>query len=582
MPTESRRPNPLSQSLTRILREGPADELVEIHTVGQLRSLLRELRGALNRNPRLASLWLANPDKTLRAMGLVLRGDARKRFDELRKQDGWTDDDAAFERASAFDTPDSPELQLRFDDEGSLRRIASNDQPLERAVVAKVERLRDIPRGSSLLKPAAQQAQRNPAPPAGSSTAPTGVGSHDQPLYFNGTTGSWDVVLQVHENLLARLSHMFFAAQALGSAFGGAKNTPFVDNRFTLEAWLLKLIKVDLTFVATSGARLLTFVGAADDEVGICMRVSVVASSRWNSSSPWEVDDRYEAEVIRYGKLTKTSSVTIAEDTLERLFTANLADGRSVIEFDGQADAGREQLLSAALDAYFEAELPSYPVSFKIPNQPPFITWASASGFCRATPPDLNALSVCYGNHNGSFRTYILHHGRNVALGISDGAMIHTMRAELPDVPYKQDGITIESWDIALRDGHIEVEAKGYKKILFKVGFTYKAEVSLALRNGRLVGEVDESKLKLPAGLWLLVALFLRLKGIVVMAVAAAIAKGAVNAAIGDNLDLASGTADLFSSFENDLIRVVPDFDDVSVNPNGVFLRGNILINPDD
>jgi len=594
----------LSRELTKALREGPAGPATAISSPAELRSTLRRLRETLNGDPRLARLWLANPQRTLRALGLSLSDEALARFNALRERDGWRDDNEAYERFSQMDAelPD-PDLLLHFEDEGALRGVDATERSLSPDLLRTVDRWRDLPGGSS--SPLRVGATRSPGgrgggglpdlprttpprtartppppPPSGTPTQSGGVGSHLAPFYPAGTTGNWDVVLQMHETLLRRFSEVFFAAQWLGSLVGGSRDTPYVDHRYTFEGWLLKFLRLELTFEAGITSRVLTFQDAEDDEVGIRMRVQVVASSRWTPSSEWQEDDRYTADLVRYGKLTRSSSLVVGEETLSRLFTADLAGGRTLLTIPGAVDKGREDLLGAALNAYFTDELPHYPVTFETPSDPPFMTWPRAKAFCRRSAPDLNALTVCFGDHGGAFRSYILHHGRNTAVGISDPAVTYLIREGLPRLPHVEEGVTIESWDVGLRDGHVEVTARGFRKMLFKVSFTYKAEITLSIRGGELVGEIDRSRLNLPAWLWFLSSIFLILPGIVITAVAGAIGKGKVNESIGDRLGLDELTEGLFAPAGNDLFRVVPEFDRVEVNPNGLFLRGNVLVNP--
>ena len=397
-----------------------------------------------------------------------------------------------------------------------------------------------------------------------------------------GTTFPWDVVVQIHESFLRRQYDVLFLTQILAGIFGGMGSEDVIDFRFTFESWLFLFIRCDLVIDVQEEPPRVTLAGAGTDEVGVRFRFTATSYSRWMPDDEWEETDRFSGTFTRFGPLVKETPITLAGTSFRRTWAADLANGWTEIVLDDGADEGRELLLDSAVNAYIGAELPLMPVTPSFTVSRPLVTYPTSAAFTTSGTSDRRAINLCFHENASSlvesmpFRSYILDHGRNFAVGVSIGALAKEVVAGL-NLPMSEGGVTVETVTITGGADRLHLRSEG--KAL-GIGFSHTADILLRLEQGQLVAEIDSSTLNLPWWLWamnLILAPYVGISGFVVTGIANALGSRIVGNAIEGLLDL-SALQDA-ASVGSGSGGVTTTIQRVEVNPFGVFLKGDIEIN---
>ncbi len=575
--------------LSGIIKNGSKTAPVAITKPADLRAYLHALSRFIERRPRYANLFIADPHRLFRALGVKLSGPAKEKFEQARQRDHWRDAPAEYDKIAASKVPFSSAMSVAIDD-SSLAAISKTvskpaGSPAIHAKIAEI--LRAVPTAAHTpIRPAPPPADV-PLPSTGGSIEPEEGHSHIVPVDFRGVSDGWDVIVQLHASFFKRMYDLFFAAQSLADIFGGEDDV--VNTHYQIEGWLLKLFLFDVTINGGAGQRTFTVHPAQYETVGVRMAMTLKISSRWTSDDPWEVDDEFPVIVTRYGKVTKKEEVRLGGTDMEEVFAADLAAGFTEAEAQPEfpLDDTRAALLEVALDNYFRDEMPFLVVSNEFVPDDPFVTWARAACFTSYTLPDMNTVTLAFGDkarEDGTsgdpFRNYILHYGRNITIGLSDQALIYKVQESMPDTPFEQDGVTVEAFTVALREGYLEVTAHGFKRVIVKVNFTYSVQINLKLDSqGNLTSELDDTDLSLPFWLWFLSFLLLSLPGIIILAITNALVKKGVDAGLGDQFSLNEDLSSLFTSSISGL-PLTAQFDEIETNTTGVYISGDLEINP--
>ncbi len=571
-------------AVSDILKHGAKGRPVVISKPPEFRTYLRALFRFMGRHQRFAHLFIADPHRLLRALGVELAGDARERFDKARELAKWKDEPAEYDKIAAAKAPVSSGVAISID-EASLETVsktAANPAP-ESELGVKIGQLE-----KAVLKPVTPGPISTP-PPKPPPLEPVIIGgaeghSHEAALDFKGVTDEWDVVVQLHGSFFERMYELFFAAQTLGSF--GQLGTEFVDTRYRVEGWLLKLYLFEITVDGTIPRTLVFHTGEADT-VGVRMGVKLKLSSRWSGSDPWEFEDEYSAVFTRFGKVTKQESVQLGDAEMKQVFAADLMNGFTEIEPNKKnpLDDTQAAFMEVALDNYFRDEMPFLVVSNEFVPDEPFVSWARAACFTNFNAPDMNVVTLAFGakaRSNGTssdpYRHYIMHHGRNITVALSDQSIVFEVLASLPDTPHQDQGVTIEQYTAALREGYIEVVAKGFKKFLVKVGFTYTVKVLLRLDSkGNLTSVIEDTDLGLPWWLWALSFLFASWSGLVALSIVNVVLNKKAQKSIAELVNVNEDLSSLFSASLGGL-QMTAGFDKIETNSTGVFIRGDLEI----
>ena len=555
----------------RALTEGSALPMVTVSTAEDATALAGALRDACSRSPWILGLAAADPHRLLNAAGIRVSGPGRKRFDAIRIAENWG------ERPDLFDTIAAAPPA------GGIKLVsASTSTPVIAATTASaIDRLKSISQhtANSVLRPTT-------SPSTGASVPKTEAGrSHASSTNYAGTTGSWDVVAQLHESFLQRMwSVIFWAQVAAGLGVGNSGSASVIDFDYEVEAWLLVFTRMHLQIVQVGTPPCVTLAGAAPDEVGVSCRFTLALSSRWLPSQPWEQTDEFTGSFTRYGKLVKETSIQLAGQTWRRTWAADLANGRTVIALDDGPDGSREAMLEATLDNYFADELPLMPITPSFPVNEPLMTYPTSAAFTQQYAPDRNAATLCFHSNaetyieDHPFRSYILDHGRNFAIGISIPALEREIVANL-GLPRKDGSVTLEDVELAgIAPNRIELRFSG--KGPLGIGFSHRAEMILRLVNGQITSEMDESTLNLPWYLWVLNALLIvplvGLGGLISMGIANIIGSNVIGGKIEDLLDLGALT-DMIA-VDSGSSNVSTEIERLEVTSSGLFLKGNVEI----
>lgn len=556
--------------IRRTLTEGSALPAAAVITEAEAIALAGALREACRRSPWLLALAAADPHRLLATAGIRLDGPARQRFDGIRQAEGWGG------RPDAFDTvaANPPGGGLRFA-AATPRLVASG------STASAIDRLTSLAQHTTSVSSQASTAGTTPP-----SVPPSEPGrSHAASTDFPGTTGAWDVVAQLHESFIARMWSVLIWTQVLaGLGIGNSGSDQVIDLDIVVEGWLLVFTRMSLQIAATGTPPRITFAGAAPDEVGLSCRFTLKLESRALPSQPWEETDSYGGSFVRYGRLVKETPIELAGQTWRRTWAADMAAGRTVITLDDGADGPREAMLEVALDNYFAAELPRMPITPSFPVRKPLMTYPTSAAFTQQGAPDRNAVTLCFHEQAESkiedspFRSYILDHGRNLAIGISIRALEREIVGEL-DLPRKEGVVTLEAVEVAgIAPDRLELRFSG--KGPLGISFSHRAELRLRLSGGEITAELDESTLNLPWYLWVLNALLIvplvGLGGLVAMAIANVIGSRVIGNRIEDLLDLGALT-DL-AAIDSGSSNISTAIERLEVSSSGVFLKGNVEI----
>jgi hypothetical protein len=425
------------------------------------------------------------------------------------------------------------------------------------------------------------RAARSAARSASTSASALEAGhSHAAPVDYDGRTDGWDVVVQLHESFLARQYDLFFAAQALLSAFEDDDDA--VDFSFTFESWLFLFLRCDLRIMVVEDPPTVVVTGGELDEVGLRLRVQATTFSRLHPDDPWDQTDTFWATVTRWGALTKSSSVDVEGTAFTRTWAADLAGGRSEIDIDGGSDEARSAILGPAVSAWFADELPLLPATPPFTRKQPWVTWPRSAAFAGGVAPDRGAVSLCFHEDAATrrttqpFRSYILDHGRNLAVGISVAALQTALDDEL-SLPRVEDGVTIESVTLSGHRGYLEATTSAR---WLGMGLTHTARITLALDgDGSITAEVDRSRLALPPIAWLAAALtsfFVGLGPLLTVAVLNVVGNTVTRDVIGGLLDIGGLASSVSSVSSGDGVEVRPER--LGVGAEGVFIKGNVEI----
>lgn len=547
---------------------------ITISSVKEARGVRKALRDACVANPWLLSLAAADPARLLRAAGIDLAGAARAEFDTETLNVRKVDRSATFEASAA--SPLSPTPR------SGAGRIASTSAGLTPVTGSAVGRLEAL--GGSVI-------QRFSSPDdVGVPILPkTEAGrSHDEPVNYQGKTGAWDVILQLHESFLQRQYAIVFAGQAVGTLFGQSDAIPY---RFTFESWLFVHMRCDISLEAVIEPPRAVIDPDGVDEAGIRYRFEATTFSRVSLNDAWNQTDVFTGVFTRLGPLMKPGRFDFAGQTQRRVWAADLENGRSEFELDDGPDNGRELMLGAALDAYFAAEMPLMPVTPTFDAVEPIVTIPNSAAFASAEQNDHNCVSLCFSEkadeliETAPFHSYILDHDRKMALGISIRRLEQEILAGF-SLPMTQSGVTIETLSVSGGDGRLHVTAEGKAQLGIK--FSANLEIIVRLENGELVAEVDESKLKLPWYLWVLNSLLLApllggpAGGIITTAIGNVIGNAIIGQQVAALIDLAAMTNALGLDLDSDTGLVTVIAERVQITPFGIFLKGNVEIEAPD
>lgn len=566
--------------IQRALVEGSSLRHITLSDPLQGEAVASALRAAASRNPWLLSLSAADPHRVLRAAGIVLQGGALERFDRQQSLLGWGAKTAEFESvARAPSRLGTPRLNGSLTTNGTAPTPAGarSAQPTRWTLNTAVDRIDALTQSTvSTISLSSTGTTSHGAVP----TTEEGY-SHAADVDYTGITIPWDVVVQIHESFLRRQYDVVFLTQILAGIFGGAGSENVIDFRFTFESWLFLFIRCDLVIDVVDNPPEVTLDGAGSDEVGVRFRVTATSYSRWMPDDEWEETDQFSGTFTRYGTLVKKTPITLAGTDFRRTWAADLANGWTAIELDEGADEGRELLLDSAVNAYITQELPLLPVTPSFSVSKPLITYPTSAAFTTSGSSDRRALSLCFHENAATFkesmpfRSYILDHGRNFAVGVSIGALQKEVVGGL-DLPMTEGSVSVETVTITGGSGRLHVRSEG--KAL-GIGFSHTADLLLKLEQGQLVAEVDDSTLNLPWWLWALNVIlipFVGVSGFVVTAIANVLGSNIVGNTIEGLLDL-SALQDA-ASMGSDSGGVTTAIQRVEVNPFGVFLKGDIEI----
>lgn len=568
--------------IRRALTGEPPEPTIRVIDPQEADAVASALREACARSPWLLSLVAADPHRFLRAAGITLAGAARERFDQRRQKEGWGDRGAEFERVavSPVRLASSRLTQSTLSSNQPVGAIpASGSQPANWTLSTAIGRIGALT-ASSLVTLSSSGSSGASAPMI--ATHEAGY-SHAGSVNFQGTTGSWDVVAQFHESFLKRQYDVLFASQALAGIFGGQGDSGVIDFRFTFEGWLFLFIRCDLVIDVIEEPGRVTLEGAGIDEVGVRFRFTATSYARGTPSADWEQTDQFSGTFTRYGALVKQTPITLAGSSFRRTWAADLANGWTAINLDDGPDAGREMLLDGAVNAYISAELPLLPATPTFTVNKPLISYPTSAGFTTSTPPDLRAVSLCFHENadtlidTNPMRNYILDHGRNLAIGISIAALAREALSGV-QLPYSDGIATVDTITITGDYGRLHIRTEGHGPL--SIPFSHTADILITLENGKLVAEVDKSTLNLPWWLWLLnglLSIFVGVGGLVLMGIANVIGSSTIGNIIEGLIDLSA--LQEAANFNSGSSGIETTIERVEVNPNGVFLKGNVEIN---
>ena len=568
---------PIREALTK----GSLAPAIAVSDAREADALTAALREASAGNPWLHALAAADPHRLLGAAGITLKGAARRRFDEQRRAEGLADRPEEFEKVASAPARSAATGAAR----PALARQASVSTKVVPSKIANpatlntsVDRIRAL--SQSALVPIA--ADSDGAQPV---VAQTEAGhSHAANVNYQGMMGAWDAVIQLHESFLKRQYDVLFAAQVLAGLFGGSNTSNVIDFRFTFESWLFLFIRCDLVIDVLDEPGQVVLGGGEMDEAGVRFRFTATSYSRLLPDQDWDQTDQFTGTFTRYGPLVKPGPVNLAGETFRRTWAADLDNGWTAFDLDDGPDAGREQLLDAAVNAYFAAELPLLPVTPTFPVNKPLFSYPTSAAFASAVAPDRNAVSLCFHENAEEmipvlpYRHYILDHGRNLAVGISIAALQREVLEDLT-LPVSEGGVTVETVTITGDYGRLKVRSEGKGPLGIK--FSHTADLLMSLENGELAAEVDKSSLNLPWWLWVLNGLiFIPLFGGPGGLIPLAITNMIGSTIIGNQLE---GLIDLTTlqdavAIDTGVAGVTTRIDRVEVNPFGVFLKGDVEI----
>jgi hypothetical protein len=567
--------------IRRALTQGSQAPAITVSGAREADALMAALKKAADANPWLLSLAAADPHRLLGAAGITLRGAARQRFDEQRRAEGQAD------RPEEFDKAVAPPARSATPGAGrsSLARQASvgtaafpTKTVASVSLESAVDRIRALSQ-SAIVPMAADGSDVQPV------VDPVEPGfSHAANLNYQGMMGAWDAVIQLHGSFLKRQYDVLFAAQALAGAFGGSGDPNVIDFRFTFESWLFLFIRCDLVIDVIDETGEVVLDGSGLDEAGVRFRFTATSYSRLLPDQDWDQTDQFTGTFTRYGPLVKPGPVALAGETFRRTWAADLANGWTTFALDDGPDGGREQLLDAAVNAYFTAELPLLPVTPTFPVNKPLFSYPTSAAFATAVAPDLNAVSLCFHEDAETlipilpFRHYILDHGRNLAVGISIAALERDVVDGL-NLPVSDSGVTVETVTITGDYGRLHIRSEGKGPLGIK--FSHTADILMSLENGQLVADVDKSTLNLPWWLWVLngllfVPLFGGPGGLIPLAITNMIGSTIIGNQLEGLIDLS--TLQDAVGVDTGVDGVTTRIDRVEINPFGVFLKGDVEI----
>ena len=567
--------------IRRALTEGSQAPAITVRDARGADALILALKEASAGNFWLHSLAAADPHRLLGAAGITLRGAARQRFDEQRRAEGLAD------RPEEFDKAASP--TARSTASGVARPTVVRQGSVGTAAVSAKIATSVSPNSAVDRIRALSQSALTPIALDGDGARPVtpqveAGHSHAANVNYQGMMGAWDAVVQLHESFLKRQYDVLFAAQVLAGLFGGSDRSDVIDFRFTFESWLFLFIRCDLVIDVIDEPGQVVLGGGAIDEIGVRFRFTATSYSRLLPDHDWDQTDTFTGTFTRYGHLAKPGPVDLAGETFRRTWAADLANGWTAFALDDGPDGGREQLLEAAVTAYFTAELPLLPVTPTFPVNKPLFSYPTSAAFSSAVAPDRNAVSLCFHENAEAliptlpYRHYILDHGRNLAVGISIAALERDVVADL-NLPVSEGGVTVETVTISGDYGRLKIRSEGRGPL--GISFSHTAHIVIRLEDGQLVADVDKSTLNLPWWLWVLnglifIPLFGGPGGLIPLAITNMIGSTIIGNQLEGLIDLS--TLQDAVGVDTGVAGVTTRIDRVEVNPFGVFLKGDVEI----
>jgi hypothetical protein len=561
--------------IQQVLLKGPQSSLILATDLQEVGGMMAALRDVCARNQWFLSLAAADPHRFLHAVGIELGGAAKQWFDQQRRAEGWGDQPDEFERIAS--TPSNSKLiRLTATRNGSFATPVQNAVPWSLSnAVGRVQALSQT--SYTTMSQASAAGGVTPIIPV------TEAGySHAAPINYGGSTGSWDAVIQLPQSFLKRQYDVLFLAQVV-EAIRNPGSSDVINYAFNFEGWMFLFMRCELR-ISTGGDELREVVVADHDEVGVYFPFTATTYSRWTPDDEWEETDWFTGTFTRWGTLVKESPIALAGQEWRRTWAADLANGWTIINLDEGPDAGREVMLDAAVNAYIASEMPLLPVTPTFSADKPLMTYPNSAGFTVFAEPDLAAVSLCFHEDaetlidTSPFRHYILDHGRNLAIGISIGALEKEILDGLT-LPMSEGSITIESVRLLGASGRLHVRSEGHGPL--GIPFSHTADILLSLKNGQLEAEIDESTLNLPWWLWALNTLLLvplvGLGSLITMAIANIIGSNIIGNQLEGLIDL-SALQDV-ANLNNSSSVVITSVERVEINASGVFLKGNVEIN---
>jgi hypothetical protein len=401
------------------------------------------------------------------------------------------------------------------------------------------------------------------------------------------TTDGWDVALQLRETLYRDFFRLHFFTQFyLWPLNPDAMSEP----TFTYNGSFFAPFRIDLAFPQADGLYTtprFKVQGAPPHSVDLELELD--CTLRYPADA--ENASQFRATVNKRGQIRRGEQDFFVD------FTGSAWDTMTVqidADVDGAADVALQYMVTVAAQRYFESEFPTLPLMPPFDDALPFMTFATSGMSSVDGSGGNNAVTLAFGlGPNATFDTYIIPANRNVTYGMSRGVCEFFILRNVPDLPATQDLVTINTADVTLRQGFIEITGDGSFDVpnLFEVGFDYEMRLGLRVHGGgRVEQRVLLSDVDLPDWLQVLAVIVIGQIGFLALGpdgatlglTALAVAEGLMGAIAADGIEPQEinieETLEERLNFDLILGELRTEVKEAEITPNGIFFHGEMHV----